>query len=603
MSKEKIKLSDYISTIWRTIKIANKNFKFKFWAVFFLGTIEVVSTVAAAYFGGNILGEVVKSIQAGQITAGLKANLLAEFGTLIIVNFSSSLQMVLDREVFIGWDKWFTMKLNEARVSLDLEFYEDRENQKLLNKIDRKGGWALANLSEQIYYSYYNILKIILISGSIFSVGWWVPLILTATSIPRIMAELRRSKLSWGVWDMKGDEYHRHYKTINLFSEVSDIIEIKLFGLKNKLLYGIAAKNIDKFNDQQINASRSTMKIDLLSHLVYETSFLGITFYFAKSAISGAISIANFGFFTAITNQFSTSLRNLSSIISRSSEFVLYAKDLYKVLDSNPKITNKKDAVKVEKGHIPEIEFRDVGFAYKSNKKTWVLRHLNFKIKPGEHLALVGENGAGKTTIIKLVLRLYDVDEGEILLDGVNIKDIDLDTYWRAISVLFQEFNRYPFDIKTNVEFGRVRAKSTKLKIDRALDLADMSSVLKKMPSGINTILDNSFEEGIEPSGGQWQRVALARAFYREGGILILDEPTAAVDANAEYKIFNNIFKSYKNKTTIIISHRFSTVRRADRIIVLQKGKIIEEGTHQSLIKKAGLYGEMFNKQAEGYKD
>jgi ATP-binding cassette subfamily B protein len=236
-------------------------------------------------------------------------------------------------------------------------------------------------------------------------------------------------------------------------------------------------------------------------------------------------------------------------------------------------------------------------------KKTWVLRHLNFKIKPGEHLALVGENGAGKTTIIKLLLRLYDVDEGEILLDGVNIKDIDLDTYWRAISVLFQEFNRYPFDIKTNVEFGRVRAKSTKFKIDRALDLADMSSVLKKMPSGINTILDNSFEEGVEPSGGQWQRVALARAFYREGGILILDEPTAAVDANAEYKIFNNIFKSYKNKTTIIISHRFSTVRRADRIIVLQKGKIIEEGTHQSLIKKAGLYGEMFNKQAEGYKD
>lgn len=200
-------------------------------------------------------------------------------------------------------------------------------------------------------------------------------------------------------------------------------------------------------------------------------------------------------------------------------------------------------------------------------------------------------------------MRLYDVTEGEILINGANIKDVDLDSYWRQIGVLFQDFNRYPFDIQTNIELGRVNKKPTQKEIDRAVELSNLKPILKKLPKGINTILDNSFEEGVEPSGGQWQRVALARAFYRNSNILILDEPTAAVDANAEYEIFNNIFKHYGNKTALIISHRFSTVKRAQRIVVLDKGQIIEQGSHKELMKSSKLYAEMFTKQAEGYQD
>ena len=321
------------------------------------------------------------------------------------------------------------------------------------------------------------------------------------------------------------------------------------------------------------------------------------------STIKGFYSIADFSFFIGSLGQFNQSINNLVSVLTSIGDHSLYAKDFFQVLDTKPNIYSKNGSIRLNSKKIPTIEFKNVSFAYKSNPKEKILENLNLTIKAGEHLALVGENGAGKTTIIKLLLRLYDVTEGQILVNGIDIKELDLDSYWSQIGVLFQEFNRYPFDIKTNIEFGRAEAKSTKQKITRAEELSNLDPVLKKLPRGINTILDNSFEEGVEPSGGQWQRVALARAFYRDSNILILDEPTAAVDANAEYEIFNNIFNHYGNKTALIISHRFSTVKRAQRIVVLQKGKIVEEGSHRELMKNSKLYSEMFTKQAEGYKD
>jgi ATP-binding cassette subfamily B protein len=598
---DKMSFSQYIRVSWKTLAIGRRNLS-SFWPRLISMTVEVSALVAAAYYSGQILGELVRSIQIKEFTAALTTNLIMGFMMLMITNFASAISSLIAREQYIFWDKWFTLNLNLTRANIDIDFFEDRDNQKLLNKINMKGGWAIANLSEQIYFAYYNILKISLIAGTITKAGWWAPLLIGLSSVPGILTELKRSKLSWGIWDTKGDEFHRHWKTINLFRETKDLIEIKLYGLRDRLLKDEAMKNIEKFNKEQVKASRSTMGADLASSLIYESTFLGITWYFAKSAISGSISVANFGFYTGIINQFSTALKNLSSIISRSSEFIIYAEDFYKILDTKPKIVTKPGAVKLKKGHIPEIEFKGVGFAYRSNKDNFILRNLSFKIKPGEHLALVGENGAGKTTIIKLILRLYDVSEGEILIDGTNIKEIDVDSYWRLVAVLFQDFSRYPFDIKTNIELGRIRAIPPKSKVNRAVMLSNLNPILDKLPKGIDTILDNSFEDGVEPSGGQWQRVALARAFYRDASILILDEPTAAVDANAEYEIFNNIFKSYSDKTALIISHRFSTVRRADRIIVLHKGKIIEEGNHKKLMKNRGLYSEMFSKQAEGYK-
>ncbi len=203
--------------------------------------------------------------------------------------------------------------------------------------------------------------------------------------------------------------------------------------------------------------------------------------------------------------------------------------------------------------------------------------------------------------MIKLLLRFYEPTSGKILIDGINIQDITIESLYDKVATLFQDFNQYPFSIQENIEVGRPGNSDDK-KLQNAADSAGVTKFTKKYEHGFGTVLDASFKKGVEPSGGQWQRVALARAFYRDADILILDEPTAAIDAKAEYDIFNNIFDHYKDKTAIIVSHRFSTVRRADTILVIENGKIIEQGSHKDLMKQENLYHEMFSKQAEGYK-
>lgn len=599
---EKTKIKDYLLASKRILKAYWVMDKFNLVSRLIIATLQVSGTVLATYIGGQVLGKLVESIQSGYAVGGVYRLAIIEVAVLLTVDILSSLDDLLIRIVWIKWDKYFTLTFNEKRASLDIDFFEDRTNQKLINKVADKGGWVLGNLAEQIIYVFYNILKIILIIGSVLKLGIWPLLLLTIASVPRIYARFKRSKLQWTVWHTRGDEFHRHWKTLNLFSEAKNLIEIKLYGLKRRLLYDVAGKNLDKFNTEQIGAAKSTLNIEVLANSTYNISFLIVTLSLIQKAISGVITIANFGFFSGILGQFSSSLGNLSSIISNSGENALYARDFFKVLDQQSYTSSPtENATKLNKTEIPTIEFKNVSFAYRSNPKEKILDNLNLTINPGEHLALVGENGAGKTTIIKLLLRLYDVTEGEILVNGINIKQLDLNSYWRQIGVLFQDFNRYPFDIQTNIELGRVNKKPTKKDLDRAVELANLKPILKKLPKGINTILDNSFEEGVEPSGGQWQRVVLARAFYRNSNILILDEPTAAVDANAEYEIFNNIFAHYGDKTALIISHRFSTVKRAQRIVVLEKGQIIEQGSHLELMKNSKLYADMFNKQAEGY--
>jgi ATP-binding cassette subfamily B protein len=600
---EKVKLKVYLMAIRRSMKEYWSFDKWNMVSQFLAQTVLVVGSFASVYVASGVLGEIINSAQQGAWSAQIIPYLALQLIFYSLTTLAQTFSSFIFELHYIRNDLHSSILLQSVRADLDISFYEDRDNQKLLNKVDMKGSYAISQLNIQTIYLYANILRFSIALVVALKVGVLVSLLLILATIPRILTEIKRSKLEWGIWATKGDEFHAHQKTINLFRDHKNLIEIKLYNLRDKLLVNFAGKNITKFGESQAKAAKSTVGIESVAHVVYEGTFLGVTLLLLKKAVEGTISIANFSFYAGVLNQFSSAMRNVSSIVSRASESILYSKDVYSVMDSASKISTPTNAAKLNPKKIPTIEFKNVSFAYKSNPKEKILENLNLTIKAGEHLALVGENGAGKTTIIKLLLRLYDVTEGQILVNGIDIKELDLDSYWSQIGVLFQEFNRYPFDIKTNIEFGRAEAKSTKQKITRAEELSNLDPVLKKLPRGINTILDNSFEEGVEPSGGQWQRVALARAFYRDSNILILDEPTAAVDANAEYEIFNNIFNHYGNKTALIISHRFSTVKRAQRIVVLQKGKIVEEGSHRELMKNSKLYSEMFTKQAEGYKD
>jgi len=279
----------------------------------------------------------------------------------------------------------------------------------------------------------------------------------------------------------------------------------------------------------------------------------------------------------------------------------LYLRDLFTFFDMQPSIKSKPDAREVPRPIQTGFEFKDVGFRYPGGD-VWAVRHLSFRIEPGERLALVGENGAGKTTLVKLLARLYDPDEGVILLDGMDLRDYDVASLHRAIGVIFQDFVRYDFLLRENIGVGEIDAVDDRARIETAAGRSLAADVAGRVKGGYDQMLGRRFEGGVELSGGEWQKVALARAYLRDAEVLILDEPTAALDARAEFQVFQRFTELTHVKMAVLISHRFSTVRMADRILVLEGGRIMEQGTHEALVAKRGTYAELFELQAAGYK-
>ena len=289
---------------------------------------------------------------------------------------------------------------------------------------------------------------------------------------------------------------------------------------------------------------------------------------------------------------------NASMFFAHLYEDNLYVNHYFDFLALPPFLPIAKNPVILKKIEPPKIEFRNVSFNYPNGPK--VLDKVSFIIRPGESVALVGHNGAGKTTIVKLLCRFYDVSGGKILINGINIKNLDLSHWYKFLGTLFQEFVKYHFTVRENIFLG-APDKNDETAMKEAAVKSGAAEFIERLPKKYDQVLGKEFEDGEELSGGQWQKLAIARAFYEEPPVLILDEPTSAIDAEAEYEIFHNLEKQYKNKTLILVSHRFSTVRNANKIIVIDCGKIVESGSHQELMKLSGQYAKLFSIQAKGY--
>jgi ABC-type multidrug transport system fused ATPase/permease subunit len=283
-------------------------------------------------------------------------------------------------------------------------------------------------------------------------------------------------------------------------------------------------------------------------------------------------------------------------------EMSLRYKDIYSIFNTEPAI--KDGSIAIPRLHTgPSIEFKNMSFKYPNTDK-FILKDLDLRIKPEQKIAIVGYNGAGKTTLVKLLCRFYQPTEGKILINDTDLSEIEIDSLYKNMGVLFQEFNRYPqLTVTENIQLGNSKVPASEQRIKAAAESADSQTFIDSYKNKFGQILSERYKNGIRPSTGQWQKLAIARFFYRNAPLVIFDEPTAAIDAVSEYNIFNNIYHFFKGKTVIIISHKFSTVRNADRILVLDKGSIVEDGSHDELMRLDGFYARSFRLQAEGYRE
>ncbi|MCW1908448.1 MAG: ABC transporter ATP-binding protein/permease [Candidatus Saccharibacteria bacterium] len=561
--------------------------------------LQVVTSIAALYFAGRVITELFNIVAQNSPIDSLVRNFILSAAFLTLEQVAWRLMNYFQSASFIVWHTQISPVFAYKIASLDIARFEDPEFSKLINKVSQDYAWKPANFVYHGFNAAHGLLRLLGTAIALLTFSPLIVLIVFVILLPSLAIEARQSRVKWSIWELKGDASRRHSIVSGLLNNKQDIIDIRVFGLLDYLV-DYLRRMLDDFNQEQQKVLKRFVAPAILIRLGEGAVIGGVNFWLISRVINGTLQVGQYSFYSGMVNQFNSSLGIVLSSLSTLYDYNLYMTDYFEFMET-PSLLPQATEPKILTNKVPEIKFENVSFKYPHSDRQ-VFKNLSLTVKPGESIALVGVNGAGKSTLIKLLLRLYDVDEGAILIDGVNIKDLDINSWYKHLSALLQDFTRYPFTIQENIHFGRVKKPLDSDRLAEAVKLGGVNDFVHGYAKGLDTILDSSFEEGVEPSGGQWQRVALARAFYRHANVLILDEPTAAIDANAEYEIFKNITSSQQEKTTIIVSHRFSTVRTADHIYVIDKGRIKEHGSHAQLLKQGGVYATMFHKQAEGYK-
>lgn len=564
-------------------------------------TIPAFLPFIYAYIFKILIDQLVIIVTKGAVNLNtITITLAALFGAYIVQSFSFILQDFFNRLIYSKIPISLYQKILSKISSLDMAYFEDAEFKNTLEKVKDSYHFRPLNMMENLLFGFQSLVQIIIAIVILSKFSIVLILAVVAVSIPEFINKIKESQLSWGIWDAQSKDRKKFWYVSGLLQERDSIKELKVFNLPNWFLNEVKSLQERIYKENKALATKYLISSSLLG-FVSNFAYLGAVIFIVYRAIAQKISIGDVGYYTTVLGSFNGGIggvfRNIVKIFSES----LYVSSIFEVLDAKPKIVQPKNPITLKLKKSPEIEFRNVNFIYPGTK-VYVLKDFNLKIKPGEKIAFVGENGAGKSTIIKLLARFYDVAKGQILINGIDIKDINLQQWYEDFGVLFQDFVRYEYSAKYNIRFGKITEAENMKKIIDAATSSGADPLIKKFEKGYDQMLGRTFEEGVELSSGQWQKVALARGFLKDAKILVLDEPTSVIDAKAEAEIFNKVEKLSKDKTVIIISHRFSTVRNADKIYVIENGKISESGTHDNLMKLNGQYATLFNLQAKGYR-
>ena len=505
------------------------------------------------------------------------------------------------------------VQILEKALRLDLSFFEDAEFYDKLTRARREASSRPVALLSESFSLVQNVVTLLGYAVMLAHFSAWIVLGLLLATLPATLSEMRYSKIAFRIRNWRSPESRKLLYLEYVLANDEHVKEVKLFGIGPHLLdrYRTLAESF--FEEDKKLAIRRALLTHAFS-LIGTFAFYATYAVLAVAAALARITLGNLTLYVVSLRQGQQAFQSVLSGIGNLYEHNLYMSNLFSYIE----LARANELAQAERaagaraarpaatpGDVaekqPGLRFEDVGFHY-PGKESWALRHIDLTIAPGDSIALVGENGAGKTTFVKLLAGLYQPSEGRIVLDGRDLSTWDPEQLRRRFGVLFQDFNKYQLKLRENIGLGSVEHLADEPRIERAADRGGARELLQTLPGGLDAALGHWFEKGSELSGGQWQKVALARAFMREeADILVLDEPTAALDAASEHAVFERFRELAKGRTTIVISHRFPTVRMAKNIIVLEHGEIVEHGSHEQLLATDGKYAHMFKLQAQGY--
>ncbi|MBC8156208.1 MAG: ABC transporter ATP-binding protein [Bacteroidetes bacterium] len=557
--------------------------------------------VTTLYLGKLIIDEVVRitTTRSGdQSTRYILTLVAAEFGLAIFSDALGRAISLMDSLLGDLVANQTSVRIMEHAATLDLEQFEDAAFYDKLERARQQTNGRTVLLS-QVFGQVQDFITMGFLAAGLVVFNPWLLLLLLVAVIPAFLGENYFNQQSYSLtrsWTPERRELD-YLRYTGASDETAK--EVKIFGLSGFIINRfreLSGLYYQKNRDLALRRASWGTLLSAVGTLGYYVAY-GIII---SQTVVGALTLGTLTFLAGSFRQLRGLLEGILSRFTSVSQGALYLQDLFDFYAIKPLIDSPAKPLPFPRPIREGFVFENVGFKY-ANSERWANRHLNFTLQAGEKLALVGENGAGKTTLVKLLARLYDPAEGRILLDGRDLRDYDLDDLRRNVGVIFQDFVKFKMTAGVNIAVGNIDERTNQPRIEQSAHQSLADSVIAKLPGGYDQVLGRNFAKGVELSGGEWQKVALGRAYMRDAQVLILDEPTAALDARAEYDVFQRFAELTRGKTAILISHRFSTVRMADRILVLENGQFLEIGSHDELLARNGRYAELFHLQARGY--